>query len=123
MPASSRPEIDHPVRGGDDLEIVLDYDKGMPRFPETHQCSEQNLHIMVMQTSGWLVEKIENSFPRSLGQLRGQFDALGLSPGKRIGGLPEPDIAKAHFTQGLKKTVELWNFSEKSSVLVATGFP
>ena len=55
--ASLRPEVDHPVRRLDDVEVVLDHDDGVPSVDETVQNVEQTLHVGEVQTRRRLVDR------------------------------------------------------------------
>ena len=48
--ASFRPQINHPIRGLDDIHVVLDHDEGVVGIPQPHKHIHQSGHIMKVQT-------------------------------------------------------------------------
>src|SRR2546425_8881969 len=52
-------KVDHPVRGLDDVEVVLDDDNGVAGVDEAMEYLEEALDIREMQPRGRLVEDVE----------------------------------------------------------------
>src|SRR5579872_6435420 len=59
-------EIDHPVRGLDDLEIVLDDNNRIPLRHQLVQHFEQLLHIVEVQPCRGLIKNVERASGRAL---------------------------------------------------------
>ena len=74
-------EVDHPIGGFYDVEIMLDDEKrsaGIEKFAENHK---QLLDIVEMQTGGGLVENIEHALVRLARKMRGEFQTLRFAAG------------------------------------------
>ncbi|MNC34463.1 hypothetical protein D3C75_828980 [compost metagenome] len=100
--APFRPQIDDPVGGFDDVQVVLDDDYGVAPIPQLVQHLEQLLDVVEVQTRGRLVQDIEGLAGVALGELPRQLDPLRLAPRQGSGRLAEPDIGEAHVHQGLQ---------------------
>src|SRR5246127_1980248 len=72
-------EIDDPVGGLDDLEIVLDDEYRVAGLDQRVQNVEELSHIIEMQPGRRLVEDIEGAAGRAARQFLGQLDALRLA--------------------------------------------
>ena len=59
--AAFGPQVDDPVGGLDDFEIVLDHDDRIALVDQFMQHFEQLPHVMEMQAGRRLVEKIERA--------------------------------------------------------------
>src|SRR5579863_908457 len=59
--AAFGPEIDHPVRGLDDIQVVLDHDDGVALVAQAVQHLQQLLDIVKMQPGRGLVENVERA--------------------------------------------------------------
>src|SRR5450631_2503812 len=59
-------EVDYPVRGLDDLEIVLDDDDGISLRHQLVQHLQQFLDVVEMQAGGRLVQDVERAAGRAL---------------------------------------------------------
>src|ERR1051325_3394769 len=81
--AALRAEVDDPVGLGDDVEVVLDHDRGVAGVDEAVQDADQLFHVGHVQADGGLVEDVECFRRVRFGKLVDQLDALGLSAGKR----------------------------------------
>lgn len=100
--APFRPQIDDPVGGLDDVQIVLDDDYGVAAIPQLVQHLEQLLDVVEVQPRGRLVQDIEGLTGIPLGELPRQLDPLRLAPRQGSGRLAEPDVGEAHIHQGLQ---------------------
>src|SRR6185437_13113902 len=67
--AAFRPQIDHPVGGLDDIEIVLDDDDGVAVVAQAMQHRQQHFDVVEMQTGRRLVQNVERAAGIALGQL------------------------------------------------------
>src|SRR5688572_20312220 len=95
-------QIDDPVRGLDDIEIVLDHHHGVARVAQAMQHAEEQPDVVEMQPRGRLVEDVEGAAGIALGQLQGQLHALRFAAGKGGGRLPEAHITETDVGQGLQ---------------------
>jgi peptide chain release factor 3 len=95
-------EVDQPVGGLDDVEVVLDDDDGVAVVAQAVQHLEQHLDVLEVQAGGRLVEDVERAAGVALGQFQRQLDALRLAAGQRGGALAELDVAEADVEQGLQ---------------------
>ncbi len=78
--APFRPHVHDVVRLGDDVQIVLN-DEGCIAFGnEALNDLHQDADVFKVQTRGGFVQDVERSARIALAKLRGQFDALRLSP-------------------------------------------
>ena len=100
--AALRAQIDEPVGGLDDIQIVLDDQHRVPGVHQPLQHLQQLLHIVGVQTRGGLVQNIEGAARGTAGQLRGQLHPLGLAAGEGGGGLAQLHIAQSHIAEGPK---------------------
>jgi len=73
------PEIHDPVRGLDDIEVVLDHQHRVAGVHEPVEDVEQLVHVGEVQACRGLVEQVERLARRPLRELRGQLDTLGLA--------------------------------------------
>src|SRR5712692_7482747 len=64
-------EVDDPVGGLDDLEVVLDDDYRVAGVDQRLQDVEQLADILEMEAGGWLVEDVEGAAGRPARQLLG----------------------------------------------------
>src|SRR5689334_16065772 len=72
-------EADHPVRGLDDFEIVLDHDDRVALRNQLVQHLQELLDVVEMQAGGRLVENVERAAGGALRQFLGELDALRLA--------------------------------------------
>src|SRR5476651_674281 len=78
--ASLGAQVDHPVRGLDDVEVVLDHDHRVAMVAQPVQHREQQVDVVEMQAGGGLVEDEERAPRVALGKLQREFHSLCLSP-------------------------------------------
>ena len=74
-----RAQVDDPVGGLDDIEIVLDDDDGVAMIAQALQYGQQLRDIVEMQAGGGFVQYIECLAGVAPGEFPGQLDALGLA--------------------------------------------
>ena len=92
-------EVEHPVGGLHDVEIVLDDDDSIAGIDEFMEHFEQFLHILKVQACGRLIEDIEGAAGGAFGEFLGKLDALGFAAGQRCRLLADFDIAEADLVQ------------------------
>ena len=95
-------EIDEPVGGFDDVEIVFDDDERRAGFEQFAERGEEFGDVVEMQTGGGLVEDVEDLFIFGAREMRGEFQTLGFAAGERCCGLAETQIAEADFVEHAK---------------------
>src|SRR5687767_2036834 len=95
-------EVDHPVGGLHDVEVVLDDDHGVARFDQAVQHLEQLLDVGEVQPGRRLVEDVERLAGGAPRQLRRELHPLRLSPRERRGRLAEMDVAETDVEQRLQ---------------------
>jgi hypothetical protein len=101
-PTIGRAEVDQPVGGLDDVEVVLDDHDGVAVVAQAVQHLEQHLDVLEVQAGGRLVEDVERAAGVALGQFQRQLDALRLAARERGGDWPSSDVAEADVDQGLE---------------------
>ena len=69
--ASFGPQINNPVSGFDDVQIVLDDDDGVAAIPEPMQHLKELPYVVKVQTRSGLIKDIEGVASIALGQLSG----------------------------------------------------
>ena len=57
--AAARPEVDHPVGGLDDVEVVLDHHHGVALVDQAVEHLEQLADVLEVEAGGRLVEDVE----------------------------------------------------------------
>ena len=95
--AAFRAEINDPIGGLDDVQVVLDDDEGVAGGAELEEHFEQLGDVVEVQAGGGLVEDVERAAGRFAAQLGGELDALGLAAAEGGGGLAEANVAQADF--------------------------
>src|SRR5690606_36426745 len=90
------PQVDDPIRGGDDLEVVLDDDDGVARVQEPPQHAEQLAHLVAGEARRRLVHDVElpTTAPGAADQLPRDLQPLRLAARERVRGLAEPQVAE-----------------------------
>ncbi len=105
-------EIDDPIGGLDDFQIMFDHQHGIAGIDEIMQHLEQQFDIGEMQPGGRLIEQIERAAGAFFDQLAGEFHALGLAAGERGRRLPELHVVEAHVVQRLQLVMDAGNVLE-----------
>ena len=88
-------EVDDPVGGLDDVEVVLDDDDGVARVDQLVQHFEELCDVVEVEAGGGLVEDVERAAGGALGEFLGELDALGFAAGERRRLLADVDVAEA----------------------------
>ena len=97
--AALGPEVDHPVRRLDDVQVVLDDHHRVALLDEPVQDLQQLLDVGEVEPGGGLVQDVEGAAGGPPGQLGGQLHPLGLAARERGGRLPEADVVEADLVE------------------------
>ncbi len=97
--AAFRAEVDEPISGFDDIEIVLDDEERSAGLEELAEGSEELGYVVEMKAGGGLVENVEDTSVFRAGEMRREFKALGFAAGKSRAGLAEAEIPEADFVE------------------------
>ena len=100
--AALRAQVDDPVGGLDDVEVVLDHDHAVALVHQPVQHLEQQPHVLEVEAGGRLVEDVERAAGVALGQLGGELDPLGLAAAQRRRRLAQMDVAQPDVVQQLE---------------------
>src|SRR5450432_1189555 len=87
-------QVDHPVRGLDDIEVVLDDDDRVAVVAQPVQHRQQQVDVVEVQARGGLVEDEERTSGVAFRKLEGKLHALRFAPGERGRALAELDVAE-----------------------------
>src|SRR5678815_3252114 len=102
-----RPEINNPVGGLNDVQMVLDNNYRVAKVCQSIEDIEQLFHIIEMQTGRRFIKDIQSLAGGTFAELLGKLDTLSLSAGKRGSRLSQPDIPKANVNQRLQPGINL----------------
>ena len=94
-------EIDDPVGGLDDVEVVLDDDHGVAVIAQPMQDFQQLLDVVEMLAGGRLIEVIECFASVAFRQFARQLHALRLAARQGGGVLSDAHIGQADFSERL----------------------
>src|SRR5579871_2504351 len=98
-----RPQVDHIVRGLNDIQVVFDDEDRVAGVYQPIQAIEEALNIGQMQAGGRLVQNVEDApAPFDLAEFVRQFHALRFSSGERGSGLAQSQIAETKLVQDLQ---------------------
>ena len=116
------PEIDHPVGGSDDVEVVFNNDHRVAYIAQLAQETNEDSNIGPMKADARLVEKKNRgALVREflcLCQVLSDSQSLGLAARQCTYGLTEAQIAQGHAREGLQPARDLWNRGESCDRLV-----
>src|SRR6476661_1044355 len=82
-------EVDDPVGGLDDIEVMLDDHHRVSRIDQPVENFEELANVVEVEAGGGLVEQIEGAAGLDTRKFGGQLHALGFAAGKRGGRLAE----------------------------------
>ena len=102
--AALGPEVDDPVGGADDVEVVLDDDQRVARVEQPPERAEQLRDVVEVQARGRLVEQEQRARCRRLGQVTGELEALRLAARQRGHRLAEAQVVEADRRQRLERS-------------------
>ena len=77
--AAFRAEVDNPVSGLDDIQVVLDHDDGVAVVAQAVQDREQLRDVVKVQAGCGLVENVQRFSGVALGEFARKLDALRLA--------------------------------------------
>ena len=112
-------QIDDPVRGLDDVEVVLDHDHGVALVDQPAEDVEKLADVVEVQTRRRLVEHVERVARRPARELGGELDPLRLAAGQGGGGLTETDVAEPDVDEGLQMACDRGLVGEERETLLA----
>src|SRR5215831_7373678 len=92
-------EVNEPIAGLDDLEIVLDYQEGGAGFEQLAKGRQELGNVVEVKAGGGFVENVEDPGVFRAREVCGELEALRLATRERRGGLAEAQIAKADFVE------------------------
>ena len=95
-------DVDDVVGGFDNFHVVFDDDKGVSGFDEAVEDAEEARDVVEVESGGGLVEKQERRFGVGVGEVGGEFEALGFAAGEEAGGLSEPQVTEADVFERLQ---------------------
>ena len=72
-------DVDDPVAGGDDVDVVLDDDDGVAGVDQAIELRDEALDVGRMESGGGLVEDVEGVSALRALELGGELDALGFA--------------------------------------------
>ena len=107
-------EVDKPIGMADDFEVVFDDEEAGALFNELFEGVEEAGDVVEVEAGGGFVEQVEGALVGGLGEMGGEFDALGFAAGEGGGGLAEAKVAEADVGHGLKAGEEAGRFGEES---------
>ena len=104
------PEVDDPVGGADDVQVVLDDDQRVPGLQQLAEGAHQLGDVVEVQPGGGLVEQEQRALlGHALGRRRGglgqkarELQALGLTARQRGHGLAQAHVVQADVHQRLQ---------------------
>ena len=100
--AALRPEVDDPVGGLDDVEVVLDDEDRVAAVDQPMEDLEQLLDVGEVEAGRRLVEDVQRPAGRPPRELGRELDALRLAAGQRRRRLAEVDVAEADVVERLE---------------------
>ncbi len=115
-------EVDDPVGGADDVEVVLDDDQRVAQVGQAVEDAQEVLDVGEVQAGGRLVEDVEGPAGGHAAQLGGELHALGLAAGEGRAGLAERDVAEAGVVQGLQASQDFRDRVEEGDGLIDPHF-
>ena len=83
-------EVDDPVGGFDDIEIMFNDDQRVAGIHEFVEDGEQFLDVFEMQAGRRLIHNVEHVFGRSIFEFSRNLEPLGLAAGEGGRGLAKP---------------------------------
>src|SRR5438270_13634448 len=94
-------QVDQPVGGFDDIEVVLDNQQRRSRLKQFAKGGQQLSDVVKMQPGCWLIEDVENALIFSPREVGSELEPLRFSTGKCCGRLSQAQVAEADFIQHL----------------------
>ena len=94
-------DVDDVVGGFYNFHVVLDDDEGVPGLDKAVEDAEQAGDVIEVESGGGFVEKEERGLGFGVGEVGGEFEALGFAAREEAGGLSEPQVTEADVLEGL----------------------
>ena len=107
------PEIDDPVGGLDDVEVVLDDEQAVAGLQQLLERRQQLRDVVEVQAGGRLVEDVEDAVAGLGREVRGDLDALRFAARQRRRGLAEAQVAEADLVEHLQPAQDLRRGAEE----------
>ena len=111
--AAFRAEVNHPVGGLDDIQVVFDDDDGVAVIAQPVQDQQQLFDVVEVQAGGGFIEDVQRVAGIALGQFARKLHPLCLAAGERGGVLAQADVREADLQQGLELAPDHGNGSEE----------
>jgi len=114
-------EINHPIRGFNHIQIVLDDDDGVAASDQSLEDLEEDAHVVKMQAGGRFIEQEKGGVyigVRGLGKIgkvAHELEALALAAGEGVDGLAKFEVAETDLlkeVQGLHRTLGMAGIRE-----------
>lgn len=106
-------EVEDPVGGFDDVEVVFDYDEGISGVAEAAEDAEEAVDVGEMEACGGLIEEVDGTAGILTGEFGAEFHSLGLAAGEGCGGLSEAEVPEADFVHCFEFTGDLGDLGEE----------
>ena len=100
-------EVDDPISGLDDVEIVFDDQHRVAGIAEFVEHLQQFGNVSKMQAGGRLIQNVQRPPRGALGQFGGKLHALGFTAAERRGLLADLEIPQSNFLQSLEDVANL----------------
>ena len=107
MDARPGAHVDDPVDVLDDVQVVFDDDDRVAQVRQPVHDRKQFGDVVEVQPGRRFVQQVQRPAGVGSGQLRGQFDPLGLAAGQRRGGLTQGDVIQPDVAQRLQHAGDL----------------
>ena len=104
--ARTRPDVDDVIRMADGVLVMLHHHQRVALVTQALQGTQQNLVITRVQADGRLVQHVTHAL-QIAAQLRGQANALRLTPAERGRAPVQREVAQAHLLQELQAPFDL----------------
>ncbi len=115
---SSGAEIDEVVADGDDIEIMLYDDDGVPGIAQAVEDLKQDLDVLIVKARGGFIEEVKDMAGGAFREFTGELDPLGLAAGEGVRRLAETDVAEADVIERIHDGAELGDFCEKGAAFL-----
>ena len=93
-------EIDDPVGGLDDIEVVFDHQDGVPLVDEPVEHVQQFADVGKVQAGGGFIEQVDCAAGGPFAQFACELDPLGFASRECRGGLAELEVFESDVTEG-----------------------
>src|SRR3989442_342777 len=95
-------QVDHPIGGLHDVEIVLDDDDRIPLVHQPVQYFQQQAYVLEVQSGRRLVQDVQRSPRVPFGELSRELHALGFAAREGRCRLPEVDVSQTYVVEQLE---------------------